>query len=568
MGVFILECSDMSLFAQTAGAEAAGGGLASVPLERFLSGLPEGARRVYDAGVDAGADGGPPITVRWVEPSELEDPTPYLLEHEVVLTAGLPFVGDGGAPDAVDRYVERLTRVSVSALIFGLHPYFEQIPDALVDACRRHRLTLVEAPAEIPFAALGLQFARLLEAENVRVMRQMAEGNRHLMRAALAPRPEVDLLEALMRTIPGWAMVVGANRRTRARAVAAKSPVGVPDQSVLDEVLDGLFAGRGPRVETRQLEPESAGWVAAHPLRGARDETLGALLLGAGRPLDAAEQSVVGTAIGLLEALLRQRTEGALAPSQLATGLLLRPEPAGSADRRDIVELAAQSASAPSGADLRVVQGFRADGRAEAAARERGRGSRFSARQDRAGAILQWRRIFDTKLVELTDFGFTAVTRLGVDPAVVNEVEALGWRVVVSEAVAVADLPETHRRLAVLRAQAMDAGRSLRASGDPVSVPALLGKQAGELLFEHAFEPLAELEAERAAGLLDVLEAWLTAHGGWDATAKATGLHRNSVRRQIGQVADLIGRDLDDAGTRAELLIALRYRPSSYLAKL
>ncbi|MCO1338958.1 hypothetical protein BJH93_08635 [Kocuria polaris] len=549
----------MSRSAPREGVAEAGAGLASVPLERFLSGLPAGVRRVYDAGTDSGA----PLPVRWVEPSELEDPTPYLLEREVVLTAGLPFVGDGGAPDAVDRYVQRLTRVNVSALVFGLHPYFDEVPGALVDACRRHRLTLVEAPADVPFAALGLEFARLLEAENVRVMRRMAEGNRHLMRAVLAPRPEADLLEALMRTVPGWAMVAGANRRTRARAVAAKSRVGVPEQAVLDDVLQGLFAGRGPRVETRRPEAAGSGWIAAHPLRGARDETLGALVLGAERPLDTAEQSVVGTAISLLEALLRQRTEGALAPSQLATGLLLRSAEEGAIERREVVELAAQSASAPSGSRLRVVQGFRADGRAEPAPVERGRSSRPTARHDRAGAILQWRRIFDTKLVELTDFGFTAITRLGVEAPVVNEVEALGWRLAVSDPVEVSELPETHRRLAVLRARAMEAGRTLRASGDPVSVPSLLGRQAGGLLFEHAFGPLRELEPDRAAALLDVLEAWLEAHGGWDATAKATGLHRNSVRRQIAQIADLTGRDLNDAGTRAELLIALRYRPSS-----
>ena len=31
--------------------------------------------------------------------------------------------------------------------------------------------------------------------------------------------------------------------------------------------------------------------------------------------------------------------------------------------------------------------------------------------------LLQWRRLFDTKLVEITDYGFAAVTRLKVDDA-------------------------------------------------------------------------------------------------------------------------------------------------------
>ncbi|GAA3707135.1 PucR family transcriptional regulator [Zhihengliuella alba] len=547
-----------------------------MPLERFLAALPAGTRLVYDAV----ADGGGPVAVRWVEPSELEDPTPYLLEAEVVMTAGLPFAGDGGEEGAVDRYVRRLVDAGVSALLFGVQPYFDRVPEALVEACRRHRLTLVEVPSAVPFAALGLEFSRLLEAENMQVMRRMAEGNRHLMRAALAARPEADLLKALMLTVPGWALVVGPDRRTRARAVSARSQTGIPGQEVLDEVLDALFAGRGPRVETRQLPQDGAGWIAAHPLRSARDGTLGALLLGAARPLEAGEQSVVGTAVGLLEALLRQRTEGALAPSQLATGLLLRAD-AETAGRDETAALAAQSAAAPVGAPLRVVQGFPAGdaartpgtlgipgspGHAASGAGAAGRGSRPSARIDAASAVLRWRRIFDTKLVELTDTGFTAVTRLGVERAVVNEVEALGWRLVISDAVPVAELPETHRRLSALRHRAMETGRTLRASGDPVSVPGLLGRQAGELLFSDAFSPLGALEPERAAGLLDVLEAWLSAHGGWDATAKATGLHRNSVRRQVAQVGDLIGRDLDDAQTRAELLIALRYRPSSYLS--
>ena len=64
--------------------------------------------------------------LRWVEPSELDDPTPYLLDGEFLLTAGLPFVGDGGSEEAVDAYVRRLVEARVGALGFGLEPYFER----------------------------------------------------------------------------------------------------------------------------------------------------------------------------------------------------------------------------------------------------------------------------------------------------------------------------------------------------------------------------------------------------------------------------------------------------------
>ena len=39
--------------------------------------------------------------------------------------------------------------------------------------------------------------------------------------------------------------------------------------------------------------------------------------------------------------------------------------------------------------------------------------------------------MFDTKLVEITDFGFAAITRLKVDDALLAGVERTGWRLVV-----------------------------------------------------------------------------------------------------------------------------------------
>ena len=87
----------------------------------------------------------------------------------------------------------------------------------------------------------------------------------------------------------------------------------------------------------------------------------------------------------------------------------------------------------------------------------------------------------------------------------------------------------------------------------------LLGKEAGAMLAAKLLEPLLALEPTRRDGLLGILRAWLGENGSWDGTAKATGLHRNSVRRQVGVIAELLGTDLDQAQTRAELWIALQY---------
>src|SRR6478752_6102294 len=155
--------------------------------------------------------------LRWVEPSELDDPTPYLLDGEFLLTAGLPFAGDGGGQEPVDAYVRRLVGARVGALGFGLEPYFEAVPDTVVRTCRQHNLTLVAIPGNIPFAALGLEFSRLLESDNAKTFRQLADTNRQLMRAVLSSRPEHELLAALVQRVPVWAVLVGADGRVRAR---------------------------------------------------------------------------------------------------------------------------------------------------------------------------------------------------------------------------------------------------------------------------------------------------------------------------------------------------------------
>ena len=57
--------------------------LSAVTLEQFLAKLPPELKVLHDGGNGSGL-------LRWVEPSELEDPTPYLLDGEFLLTAGLP----------------------------------------------------------------------------------------------------------------------------------------------------------------------------------------------------------------------------------------------------------------------------------------------------------------------------------------------------------------------------------------------------------------------------------------------------------------------------------------------
>lgn len=521
-----------------------GGRLGFVTLDQFLAQLPPELEIVHDGGTGS-------VPLRWVEPSELEDPTPYLLDGELVLTAGLPFLGAAGSADKVDAYVERLVAGKVAALGFGLQPYFDAIPDTLVAACRKHNLTLLLVPQSLPFAAIGLEFSRLLESDNARVFRQLAETNRQLMRAVLSSRPEHELLAALVQRVPVWAAVFGADGKVRARAHSAAASRGTSAPPLGHEALSGLLqrllSGTGPRVEMDSFDVPGAEVVVGHPLRSTRDATLGALVLGSDKPLTAAQNNIVSTAVGLLELLARQRTSGSLAPSQLATSLLLNPEVLASGGSRELSglkDLLAQSAGAGRSAALRVVQGVRAEGASgEGPVRE----------------VLQWRRLFDTKLVALTDYGFTAITRLKVDDALVAEVERLGWRLVIGDATELTGLAAAAHRATALRHRVLTGGASLRVEDAAWSVTGLLGPEAGAMLARRVLGPLLALPNERRGSLLTVLHGWLAENGSWDASAKALGLHRNSVRRQIGVIAELLDADLNSAQVRAELWIALQY---------
>ncbi len=521
--------------------------LDAVTLGQFLAALPRDLRVLHDAGNSS-------APLRWVEPSELEDPTPYLLDGEFVLTAGLPFLDDGGTKERAEAYVRRLVGAGVAALGFGLEPYFDDVPDHVLSACQTHQLTLVQIPSSVPFAAIGLEFSQLLESGNARVFRQLAETNRRLMRAVLSARPEHELLSALAQQVPVWAQLFGADGRLRARAAAAGTggtgPAPAVEPSALHPMLKRLLAGNGPRVETDSFPTDGSAFVLGHPLRSTKDATLGALILGTDKPLTPAQNSVVSSVVGLLELLVRQRTSGSLAPSQLATALLLRPESlaSGSSRRLNVLrDLLAQSVSGTRSGALRVVQGVRADVAPTASA------------DGPVRELLQWRRLFDTKMVELTEYGFAAVTRFKVDDTLLHEVEDLGWRLVVGDPTEMAGLPAAYQRAASLRSRVQASGESVRVEDVTWSVAGLLGRSAGTMLAARLLEPVLAQEPDRISSQLGVLKSWLGENGNWDATAKALGMHRNSVRRQINALAELLAMDLGSAQVRAELWIALQY---------
>lgn len=87
--------------------------------------------------------------IRYVYPTELTDPSPYLSGEELILSVGVPVAGQ--SDDAIRRYVGTLADRGVAALLIGLGDVFDELPAPLVAACRDRDLPLLVQRAAVPF---------------------------------------------------------------------------------------------------------------------------------------------------------------------------------------------------------------------------------------------------------------------------------------------------------------------------------------------------------------------------------------------------------------------------------
>lgn len=84
---------------------------------------------------------------------------------------------------------------------------------------------------------------------------------------------------------------------------------------------------------------------------------------------------------------------------------------------------------------------------------------------------------------------------------------------------------------------------------------------AGETLPPaRMIEALREHDAVHSTGLLDALDAYLDCFGNVGRAARRLSIHPNTLRYRMQSVARIGGIDLEDSGTRFELMLQLRLR--------
>jgi purine catabolism regulator len=470
--------------------------------------------------------------VSWVHVSELADPTPFLEGGELLLITGVAL--RDGSP--VEDYVARLVTAGVVGLGFGTGVGRDEVPAELVAAAEAGGLALLEVPRPTPFIAISRTVSAALAADEYAGVAAAAAAQHELVRAALAAGAPATLLERLARQIGGWVVLLDT-----AGSVLEAVPAGAARHA--DRLRSELDRLRGMRAPASAALSGPGETVLLQSL-GNGSRSRGFLAVGRPGAFPAAERHVVNAAALLLTLRLEQSRalDSAMAALRAALlRLLLAGEDATVAEV--VRELGAQLPAEPlvvvAVAGTPAQRAAAVDVVADASAR--GRSPSFSAE-------------LDELLLLLVPAGGPVATRLDavadrVSGAVLGSSEPLPWSRL-ADGVRQARQSVEHGRA---RSRTVTTFADLAVSG----LASLLEPAGTRAFAESLLAPLVAADRAGAGDLVESVRVWLAHHGQWEPAAAALGVHRHTLRKRVRRAEDLLRRDLDEPGTRAELWVAL-----------
>ncbi|WP_455355656.1 PucR family transcriptional regulator [Streptomyces sp. SYSU K217416] len=500
--------------------------------------------------------------VRWAHVSELADPVPYMEGGELLLITAMKL--DAENPEAMHRYVRRLVGAGVVGLGFAVGVYYEDIPQALVDAAREADLPLLEVPQRTPFLAISKAVSAANAADQYRAVTAGFEAQRELTRAALSTDGPAELLARLAAHVHGWAALYDASGAVVAAAPdwaarrAARLTADVERLRERPAPASAVVGGSEDRVELQSL--------------GTGRRARGALAVGTGAPLGTAERYAVHSAVALLTLGTERSRSLQDAETRLGAAvlkMLLAGEPdharavAGDlygalldAPFRLIIAEAVATGEEPPAEPAPGALATLADA-LEAAAARAGEslllvpeGARLIVLAADGGAAV-------TACAEHAD---AVEARRGAasrphEPAEPDEL-VVGLSAPAGPIAAAAAYKQADQALAVARRR----GRTLVEHEEVAagSVLPLLADDAVRAFADGMLRALHEHDATGRGDLVASLRAWLSRHGQWDAAAADLGVHRHTLRYRMRRVEEILGRSLDDPDVRMELWLALK----------
>jgi purine catabolism regulator len=467
-------------------------------------------------------------SIRWVHSTDLADPTPFLSEGLVLLTTGTQFHGDDPTP--YRDYVERLSSRGVVGLGFGTEVAREGIPPALAEACRDAGIPLFEVPYRTPFIAVARANAEAIAAQAYARRSWALAAQRAIALAALRPDGLGATLAELARQLGTWVGLFDA-----AGELSREHPVGGLDDATAAEVRTeiGSVLRRGARAGSSLRIGDTPFTVQT---LGRGGHLRGVIAIAAG-DLDQEGRGVVTAVIAMAGLALEQHQGLARARNALRAGLVqsLLTDDATLA-RRISRDLWGPLPPAPFVVALTDAAAARADGLAEL----------LELRADERRGTLFFGRAED---------GLVLVVPAGDRHVLDEALERFDVRLGVSD-------PAGYDGFSAAVAQA----RTARDRGQGSITEFAEVAQSGVLsaLSPHAralalaeLEPLTSHDAAEGTHLRETLQAWLDNDCSHEASARALGVHRHTVRTRLALIEKLLGRDLSAFATRAELWAAL-----------
>lgn len=446
------------------------------------------------------------VVIHGAHASEMPDPYPYLLGGELLLTAGAQLPEAPGAA-YFDDYVSRIVAAGGAALGFGLAPVHDTVPPGLVAACEARGLPLLEVPPRTTFAAVARAVWQLMADARHTELRRVTQAQQGLAAAAARPDPVPSVLRQLARAVAGWAVLYDPEGEPVAEA--GRTPEAAGARTGLRELARLLTA----RSTTTATDTAEGTELTAYALGAARGH-----VLGVAAPHRAPGDHTLASVAAVLLSLLTGEHQGgaASARSSALVRLLLG---------------AAPEAVAP-------LLGGGEEGWLVVRARPRTPPADALAASALGTAL-------GSPLVDLAG----DVVRVLV-PADRAPAPQPGWTLGVSAPARPADWPTADAQAARALARALATRTPLLRHHTPRLAELVPPAEADA----HARALLAPL----TPALAETLRAWLSLHGGWDRTAVALGVHRNTVRQRVARCAALLDTDLDDPDVRMELWFALR----------
>lgn len=452
--------------------------------------------------------------------SELPDPTAYLHGGELLLTTGLSL------PDtaAVYRlYVTRLINARVAALALGLGPVHASVPPALTRACQRQGLPLLVVPVEEPFQAVTRAYWERVEAEHEKSLHATIDNHRRLVAAASSDDPVPAVLAVLAEALGGWATLTDP-----AGHPVATWPVDNRDDAM---AMSGAVSRLRPAgVHSSATFPVEEDIGSLHPVVG-DGEVLGYLGTVSPTAMSPHHRGLLLSTLALLgsEAAHRRRLRRAERVQGTAIALLVEDGRLRAAEG-----LAHALGTSPPPPRVRILL---TRGRSAEAAWQALMTTLDEAGCPWWGALsggLGWALVHPAHEpgLEPGDAAWSPGTSgltLGVGPVV--------------------PLDEVGRTLATLDGWM----RSLPGDGIHVWRPSGIPFASAD----WARDVLAPLRADDAE-LLPLIAAYLRHRGRWEHVARASGLHRNSVRARVARAEQALGAPLDDPDVAARVWLALR----------